>query len=470
MRTNKLANFQFAGIRYCPNTLEICAPNGNRIAVEPRIGRMIELFCEHPGELLSKDRIIAAIWAPKVVSEDSLTVAISRLRRTLKQCCEEELIKTVAGRGYIWLPPTEIISANEQPKPRKPMVSAATLFIGSVLVALVATTIWFISASAPDSISVNTSSETKATLAANDTDIAYYRQQLSDRPDALAYVGLARAKINRITVAELPVHSEELVALLQRALELDAHVAEAQWLLAKVQFYGEWDFPSARETWQREYAAGNREPEFLLEFAEAMLAMREFEWVQQAMANLRQRNPEFYATPMVAWLHIMMGENEAARQEIERIIASEPATYGAHISAHHIGYLTGDENMAWQHMHSLMELTDITNAMLTVFAERFAQGGMQAVHQELLHNQQWTAFGAGNPIGHYQGSLAQARHAVGAGYYEQALEYIQQALAERDMSLLWLLADPYYAPLHELPEFQPVREAFMKITGQPFLS
>ena len=463
-------HIQFAGIHYCPDTLEIWAPSGNRIAVEPRIGRMIEMFCRHPGELLSKEQIIATIWAPKVVSEDSLTVAISRLRRTLKQCCEEELIKTVAGRGYIWLPPTEIILANEQPKPRRPMMASSAVLIGSVVVILVASAIWFISPSTPISISANTPSETKTTFAANDADITYYRQQLSNHPNALAYVGLARAKINHIAVAELPVHSAELVALLQRALELDANAAEARWLLAKVQFYGEWNFPRAREMWLQEYAAGNRYPEFLLEFAESMLAMGEFEWVQQAMANLRQRNPEFYATPMVAWLNIMMGENEAARQEIERILASEPATYGAHISAHHIGYLTGDENMAWQHMRSLMELTDITDATLTVFAERFTQGGMQALHQELLHKQQWAAFGSGNPIGHYQGRLAQARHAIGAGYYEQAINHLQQALAERDTPLLWLLADPFYAPLHELPEFQSVREAFMKITGQPFLS
>jgi TolB-like protein/DNA-binding winged helix-turn-helix (wHTH) protein len=58
-------------------------------------------FLEHPGQLLDKSTLMAAIWPKVVVEENNLNQHISALRRVLGERPEEHrFIVTVPGRGY----------------------------------------------------------------------------------------------------------------------------------------------------------------------------------------------------------------------------------------------------------------------------------------------------------------------------------------------------------------------------------
>ncbi|EKT64600.1 winged helix-turn-helix domain-containing protein [Providencia burhodogranariea] len=66
--------------------------------------KLLELFCENPNQVLNKTLMTDTVWGAVVVSETSLTKAISNLRKALSRfsnlVCE---IKTIPKEGYIFI-------------------------------------------------------------------------------------------------------------------------------------------------------------------------------------------------------------------------------------------------------------------------------------------------------------------------------------------------------------------------------
>lgn len=84
-------------------------------AVELEI-KPLELLLEllrHAGEVLTKDELMEAVWPATIVVEGSLTTAISKLRKALKD--EGDLIATVPRIGYRFAAPVEVAPAAPEP-------------------------------------------------------------------------------------------------------------------------------------------------------------------------------------------------------------------------------------------------------------------------------------------------------------------------------------------------------------------
>jgi TolB-like protein/DNA-binding winged helix-turn-helix (wHTH) protein/Tfp pilus assembly protein PilF len=70
-------------------------------------------FLEHPGKLLDKATLMAAIWPKLVVEENNLNQQISALRRVLGERPEEHrFIVTVLGRGYRFIAPVSLVAGS----------------------------------------------------------------------------------------------------------------------------------------------------------------------------------------------------------------------------------------------------------------------------------------------------------------------------------------------------------------------
>jgi adenylate cyclase len=84
---------------------------------------VLSVLLERPGELLSRDEIMAAAWQGTVVEDNNLTVQISTLRRILDQNGEQgSCIQTVTGRGYRFIAPVTRVEAGARPTPRLSIV------------------------------------------------------------------------------------------------------------------------------------------------------------------------------------------------------------------------------------------------------------------------------------------------------------------------------------------------------------
>lgn len=75
---------------------------------------VLMVLLETPGALIGKDELMARVWPNRVVEEGNLQAQITVLRRALGS--DRELIRTVAGRGYLFTGEIHTLPANsDQP-------------------------------------------------------------------------------------------------------------------------------------------------------------------------------------------------------------------------------------------------------------------------------------------------------------------------------------------------------------------
>ena len=71
------------------------------VAIGSRALDVLGVLVERPGDLVSRDEIMAAVWPETVVEDSNLPVQIRALRRVLDQGrADGSRIQTAAGRGY----------------------------------------------------------------------------------------------------------------------------------------------------------------------------------------------------------------------------------------------------------------------------------------------------------------------------------------------------------------------------------
>ena len=76
----------------------------SRLVIAPRVFDAALCFVQHPGEILSKEKLLAELWPGLVVEENGLTQLISILRRTLGEARgENRYIATIPRRGYCFV-------------------------------------------------------------------------------------------------------------------------------------------------------------------------------------------------------------------------------------------------------------------------------------------------------------------------------------------------------------------------------
>ena len=86
--------------------------DGTPVELTPRLFDGLLFLVEHPGELLTKDALLAALWPGLVVEENSLSQAISALRRALGDDAQNSrFIQTVQRRGFRFVAPVEVFDA-----------------------------------------------------------------------------------------------------------------------------------------------------------------------------------------------------------------------------------------------------------------------------------------------------------------------------------------------------------------------
>jgi DNA-binding winged helix-turn-helix (wHTH) protein/TolB-like protein len=72
--------------------------DGRAVALRPKAFDLLAFLTSRPGEVLTKDQLIAAVWPGLVVTDDSLTQCVHELRSALGET--GSLLKTVPRRGY----------------------------------------------------------------------------------------------------------------------------------------------------------------------------------------------------------------------------------------------------------------------------------------------------------------------------------------------------------------------------------
>jgi DNA-binding winged helix-turn-helix (wHTH) protein/TolB-like protein len=115
---------------------------GKAVKVEPKAMAVLVYLADRPGKVVSREALLAAVWPGVVVSDDSLTQVVIKLRKALGDAPEKPAyIQTIPKGGYRLVAP---VVRSEQPlyaerKRRVPWMAGA----GIAAVLLAAAAIWW---------------------------------------------------------------------------------------------------------------------------------------------------------------------------------------------------------------------------------------------------------------------------------------------------------------------------------------
>ncbi len=94
------SSFNLGAFRIDPEVNRL-TKNDQVIEIEPQVMDLLVLFSRHPGEVLPKAEIAAAIWGGQAVNDDALTRTLWKLRQALGDDAKApRFIETVPKRGY----------------------------------------------------------------------------------------------------------------------------------------------------------------------------------------------------------------------------------------------------------------------------------------------------------------------------------------------------------------------------------
>jgi len=101
-------DFRLGRWTVCPRLNTVQANGGAAIRLEPKFMQVLVCLANRPGQVLSKEELMRAVWPDTFVTDDVLTRAISELRRTLGDDAKQpHLIETVSRGGYRMIAPVE---------------------------------------------------------------------------------------------------------------------------------------------------------------------------------------------------------------------------------------------------------------------------------------------------------------------------------------------------------------------------
>lgn len=98
---------------FSPKLKELKGEGRTSIKLEDKISHVLETLCIHDGAPVSKEELITAVWDGREVSEQTVPVAISKLRKLLGDDTNApSMLETVPRKGYrLMVPPTEAVMA-----------------------------------------------------------------------------------------------------------------------------------------------------------------------------------------------------------------------------------------------------------------------------------------------------------------------------------------------------------------------
>jgi Tol biopolymer transport system component/DNA-binding winged helix-turn-helix (wHTH) protein len=125
--------------------------NGQEVRVEPKVMQVLEFLAETPGDVVTREQLVARVWPDVFVTDDVLHRAIRELRRAFgDETAKPEYVETIRKRGYRLIAPVRFTDSRPHeaaapPAVRPPQVSnrssrfvvAAAVVFAAVLGAVV---------------------------------------------------------------------------------------------------------------------------------------------------------------------------------------------------------------------------------------------------------------------------------------------------------------------------------------------
>ena len=124
----------------CPQ-LNTVQRDGKTVRLEHKFMQVLVCLADRPGEVVSKEELMRAVWVDTFVTDDVLTRAVSELRRILRDDAKQpHVIETVAKSGYRLIAPVQRVIAENSHRDRSWRslgIILASLFLTGLVAAFV---------------------------------------------------------------------------------------------------------------------------------------------------------------------------------------------------------------------------------------------------------------------------------------------------------------------------------------------
>jgi len=126
-------DFTVGNLQVRPSLREVLA-GGDREVLEPRVMQVLVALARRPAQVISRDQLIDACWAGRVVGEDAINRCIARVRR-LAETHGGFSIETIARVGYrLTLATADAPTIAEPAAPKRPRRWIAGLVVAGLVV------------------------------------------------------------------------------------------------------------------------------------------------------------------------------------------------------------------------------------------------------------------------------------------------------------------------------------------------
>ena len=122
-----------------PQRNRVTGPEGE-VSLQPKVIDLLCVLAERHGEVLSRAELIDTVWGREFGADESLTRAISQLRKAFGDTRDEpQVIETISKRGYRLIIAPELIGAEgSAPEKLNRRVSLSWIAAGAVALVLLA--------------------------------------------------------------------------------------------------------------------------------------------------------------------------------------------------------------------------------------------------------------------------------------------------------------------------------------------
>ncbi|HEY7292163.1 MAG TPA: winged helix-turn-helix domain-containing protein [Vicinamibacterales bacterium] len=132
-------NQQFNAFRLCDRLVEpslnrVTATTGEAVQVEPKIMEVLAALAARPGEVVTRDELMAQAWAGVFVTDDALHRAIREIRRLFDDDAERpRVVETIRKRGYRLIAPVSNASELIETQPATPPAVQRGFLVATVI-------------------------------------------------------------------------------------------------------------------------------------------------------------------------------------------------------------------------------------------------------------------------------------------------------------------------------------------------
>jgi DNA-binding winged helix-turn-helix (wHTH) protein len=404
------------------------------VPLRPLDSKVLRLLLEAQGRIVSRDAILDAVWKGKLVSDDSVTQSVRRLRSAMAGSDRADLIQTVYGTGV------RITAAVERSAaPVDASGSVAQSVARNIKAAAILASARELAAQrAPDNFSSAVDAAQNAI------------GMLPDSVDAWTTLALLRIfQAGRLLIAPREAGSAAAMAA-NRALELDPCCAEALavrgWVRALI---------------DRDVAAGLADLEASLQlsgehwilqalFAWAVIADGRTDAAVRAMEASVDLNPwGGWSAGLLGWFRLLAGESAAALEDVRASVARHPGIDSVHMYCSMVASALDLHDEAITCGRRAVELSSGTRLMRGEFASALARGGRRAEALAVMRELEST-----EPTG---AGTWQAVVQLACGRKDLAIRALERAAEVGEPHFAFAFVDPRLAELRGVPAFDRLR-------------